>query len=144
MGRPPLERRLRPLVQAYLEAAVSKAASDAPITQRAVAAAVGADRRTIGKHFARDIMRAAADQRAGRHPSARESERRAYAGLLRGKQDAIERLNRQVDGLLERLARVEGNAAALGLDPERLYAPLHVPDRSVSRAGKRRAATRYT
>lgn len=135
MGRPKLDGDLRPLVTAYLADAVTKSATDRPISYDAIARAVDADPRTVKTHFTAEIRLARIDQKRGRSASRAEAERRGYAELLAARDAEVERLRTLNLQLVARWALVEANAVRLGVDAEELLRPTVKPDRTVSRAG---------
>jgi hypothetical protein len=136
MPRPSIEHVVRKAVDAYIAAALTKSADEAPLNVLAVARQTGFDRKTL-KKYGLDTEIAAAAKRQARNGAAspREFTQRSQADALRNRDNEIAVLRARCEGLVARICIAEGNAQRLGIDPVELWKPLRMPDRSVSHAG---------
>jgi hypothetical protein len=112
-----------------------------PITYSALAQEAGIDWRTIKRWAEKEITRAQAVQ-ARQGKSARRQEEEIYAERLDEKDQEVQEWRQKYNKLLAQVMLMEGNARRVGLDPDELYKPLVPPDRSVSRAGRKRKRAR--
>lgn len=131
-GRPPIEDALRAKVAEFLAQAVTQSPTAQPISLRAVAAAVGHDRRVLKKYQLDREIEAAAQRQRREHRSSTGRVRRSLDESLLALREELEQRTKQYENVLALLALTEANVRRLGIDPEELYRPLAVPDRSVS------------
>ena len=136
MPRPSLEHTVRSAVDAYIAAALTMSAKEAPLNVLAVAHQTGFDRKTL-KKYGLDVEITSAAKRQARNgkSSPREIAQRSQADVLRSRDNEIAALRARCEGLVARLCIAEGNAQRLGIDPVELWKPLPSPDRSVPHAG---------
>lgn len=137
-GRPPIETELRAKVAAFLELAAIQPPTQQPISLRAVAAAVGHDRRVLKKYqLDRDIDLAFQQQRRLYRSAAGKQKRSQDESVVALREELAQR-TMQYERTIALLALTEANARRLGIDPEELHQPLTVPDRSVSGSYKQK------
>lgn len=136
MPRPSIEQKVRQAVNAYIAAAMTKSAEEAPLNALAVAHQTGFDRKTL-KKYSLDVEIAAAAKRQVRNGKAspREVAQRSQADALRSRDNEIVALRARCEGLVARICIAEGNAQRLGIDPVELWKALPMPDRTISHAG---------
>jgi hypothetical protein len=131
-GRPSIETELRAKVTEFLAHAVTLAPTQQPISLRAVATAVGHDRRVLKKYgLDRDIDLAGQQQRRQHRSTAGKLKCSLDQSLVALSEELALR-TQQYENVVALLALTEANARRLGIDPEELHRPLTVPDRSVS------------
>ena len=132
MARPSIESIVTDKVTKYVEESAALPYGKMPLSTLAVAKAIGHDRRVL-KKYGLDVVIAAAEKKASRvAKSGQDAKRRSFEERIDSAKQENERLGRQVNSLLARLALVEGNAKRIGIDPEELYKALTPPDRRVA------------
>ena len=123
-GRPSIETELRAKVTEFLANAVALPPTQQPISLRAVASAVGHDRRVLKKYELDREIELAAQQQRRQHRSAAGRMRRSLDESLLALREEVALRTQQYEKVVALLALTEANARRLGIDPDELYRAL--------------------
>ena len=127
MANRPKEHEVKEAVDRYLAEARESSPSVHPISVNALSKALGFHRATVGKYVTEEDLSRTRQEQA-RFARSRVGKDKKEANEKLAKRGAeIAALRTRCEALLGQIARAEGNAQRLGLDPAELWKPLEAP-----------------